>query len=318
MGDLIGVARLALETCLGVQPGEEVLVVTDDLLKEIGEGFYLAAKELEAEAVLLVMKPQEISGVEPPGVVAEAMKGAGVVVIPTTESLSHTRARRAANKGGARIATLPGASMEMLVRALNVDYEKMAGECNSFSQLLTKCKEVFLTTAAGTSLSFSLAGRKGESDTGLYTEPGNFGNLPAGEAFIAPVEGTAEGVLVIDGSLSGWGLLEEPLTLQIREGKAVAASGGRAAAWLDEIWHHYGEPARNIAELGVGFNPSATITGKVLEDEKVKGTVHIALGDNMSMGGHVEAPVHLDGVITKPTLSFDKQIVMEQGRLVCF
>lgn len=315
---MIRVAGLALKTCLGVQSGEEVLVVTDDLLKDIGEGFYLAAKELEAEAVLLVMQPREISGAEPPDVVAEAMKKAGVVVIPTSRSLSHTRARRAANEMGARIATLPGASVEMLVRALNVDYEQMAAECNFFSQLLTQSEEVLLTTAAGTNLSFSLAGRKGDPDTGIYTEPGSFGNLPAGEACIAPVEGTAEGVLVIDGSLAGWGLLEEPLTLQIRQGKAVAASGGRAAVWLDEIWDQYGEPARNIAELGVGFNPNATITGKVLEDEKVKGTVHIAVGDNMSMGGHVEAPVHLDGVITKPTLSLDRRIVMEQGRLICF
>lgn len=318
MDDLIRVAGLALKTCLGIQPGEEVLVVTDDLLKDIGEGFYLAAKELEAEAVLIVMQPQEISGVEPPSVVAEAMKNAGVVVIPTSESLSHTRARRAANKEGARIATLPGATVKMLVRALDVDYKQMVAECNSCAQLLTQAEQVLLTTAAGTNLSFSLTGRKGDPDTGIYTEPGSFGNLPAGEACTAPLEGTAEGVLVIDGSLAGWGLLEEPLTLEIRQGKAVAASGGRAAAWLEKVWDRYGDPARNIAELGVGFNPKATITGKVLEDEKVKGTVHIALGDNMSMGGHVEAPVHLDGVITKPTLSLDKQIIMEEGGLVCF
>lgn len=316
MEELIRVARLALETCLGVQPGEEVLVVTDDVLRKIGEGFYLAAKELEAEVVLLFMQPREISGMEPPVVVAEAMKAARVAVIPTSRSLSHTRARRAANERGARIATLPGATVEMLVRSLNVDYGEMAKECTRFSQLLTDSAEVLLTTPSGTHLSFSIAGRRGDPDMGIYTEPGSFGNLPAGEACIAPVEGTAEGVLVIDGSLAGWGLLDEPVTLQIKQGQAIEARGGRAAAWLEDVWRRYGSPARNIAELGVGFNPSAIITGKVLEDEKVRGTVHIALGDNMSMGGHNEAPVHLDGVIRWPTLLLDNRIVMDRGNPV--
>jgi leucyl aminopeptidase (aminopeptidase T) len=313
MKELIGAARLALKTCLGVRPGEDVLVVTDDALRDVGEGFYLAAKEIGAEAVLLTMRPREISGAEPPAVVAEAMKAARVVVVPTSKSLSHTRARRAATEKGARIATLPGATKEMLVRALNVDYQEMAGECTRFAGMLTDGAEALLTSPSGTHLSFSIAGRRGYPDAGIYTGPGSFGNLPAGEACIAPVEGTAEGVLVIDGSLAGWGLLEEPLTLQIRGGQAVEARGGRAADWLVDVWRRYGEPARLVAELGVGFNPRAAVTGKVLEDEKAKGTAHIALGDNMSMDGHNEAPVHLDGVIRRPTLILDGRIVMDKG-----
>ncbi|WP_297199794.1 aminopeptidase [Thermanaeromonas sp.] len=309
MEELMRVVHLALNTCLAVKPGEEVLVVTDEPLEEIGKSFYRAARELGAEALLLSLPPLVKRG-EPPQGVAQAMQAAQVVVMPTSKSLSHTRARRQACQAGARIVSLPGATVEMLVRALDVDYEKMATECRYYAQLLTEGRRATLYTPAGTELTFSLEGRQGYVDSGLYTVSGSFGNLPAGEACIAPVEGTAEGILVIDGSLSGWGLLEEPLRLEVRRGEVVAVAGGRAAIWLEEQLNSYGRTARNIAELGIGLNPRAQLTGKVLEDEKVRGTVHIALGDNLSMGGKVEAPCHLDGVLLEPILEIDGQAIL--------
>lgn len=313
MTKLLKVAHLALQTCLAVKAGEQVLVVTDEPLQEIGESFYQAAKDAGAEALLLYMLPRANHGQEPPEAVAQAMKVAQVVVIPTSKSLSHTQARREACRAGARIATLPDATVDMLVRTLEVDYEKMAAECRHYAQILTEGSRVELYTPAGTELTFSLTGRQGYPDTGLYAAPGSFGNLPAGEASIAPVEETAEGILVVDAALAGWGVLEEPLRLQVRKGEVVEVAGGRAAAWLEKIFHRYGPAARNIAELGIGLNPRAQITGRVLEDEKVRGTVHIALGDNMSMGGRIEAPSHLDGVLLKPTLIIDGQTVLQEG-----
>jgi len=316
MQELFKVAHLALNTCLAVKPGEEVLIVTDEPLEEIGKTFYQAAKELKAQAQLIYMLPRANHGEEPPQAVAQAMQAAQVVVIPTSKSLSHTRARREACKKGARIASIPDSTPEMLIRALDVDYVAMARECEQYARFLSEGCRVYLSTPAGTELTFSIDGRQGYPDTGLYTAPGSFGNLPAGEASIAPVEGTAEGILVIDGALAGWGLLEDPVRLEVRGGEVVKVSGGDAAAWLEEILKRYGRPARNIAELGIGLNPKAQVTGKVLEDEKVRGTVHIALGDNMSMGGKVEAPSHLDGVLLKPTLEIDGVVILEEGRLI--
>ncbi|MEW8957876.1 MAG: aminopeptidase [Moorella sp. (in: firmicutes)] len=310
MPDLAAACRLALMECLGVRAGETVLVVTDTEMQPIGDAFFAAARELQAEVALITMIPRDNHGQEPPSAVAAAMGKSRVAVLATSRSLSHTRARREANAAGARIASLPGATADMLERTLSVDFKELAAVCEEYAALLTDGREVHLTTAAGTDLTFSIAGRKGHPDTGLYTRPGSFGNLPAGEAYVAPVEGTARGFLIIDGALAGIGILEKPLHIKVEEGRAVAVDGGREARLLEEIFAKYGPASRNIAELGIGLNPLARLTGNVLEDEKVRGTVHVALGDNSTFGGNVEAPSHLDGILLRPRLEIDGRHIL--------
>ncbi|MDN5343951.1 MAG: aminopeptidase [Clostridia bacterium] len=311
MPDLAQACRLALVECLAVTTGTTVLIVTDTDLEPLGAAFFQAARELEAETACLTMLSRDNHGQEPPGMVAAAMGQAQVAVLVTAKSLSHTRARREANIAGARIASLPGATADMLQRTLAVDYNTLAADCEHYAAILSGGHEVHLTTPAGTDLTFSIAGRQGHPDTGLYRQPGAFGNLPAGEAYIAPVEGTARGILVIDGALAGFGVLEQPLRIEVQGGQAVAVGGGREARLLEEtIFNRYGPASRNIAELGIGLNPRARLTGRVLEDEKVRGTVHIALGDNSTFGGRVEAPSHLDGILLQPRLVVDGQPVL--------
>ncbi|QGP91553.1 Thermophilic metalloprotease [Neomoorella glycerini] len=310
MPDLASACRLALAECLAVRAGDTVLVVTDTVLQTIGDAFFQAARELKAEAAIITMLPRDNHGQEPPAMVAAAMRQSQVAVLATSRSLSHTRARREANAAGARIASLPGATADMLERTLAVDYTALTADCEHYAAILTRGREVHLTTPAGTDLTFSIAGRQGHPDSGLYRQPGSFGNLPAGEAYIAPVEGTAAGLLVIDGALAGIGVLEKPLRLKVEAGQAVAVSGGREARLLEDIFTRYGPASRNIAELGIGLNPLARLTGNVLEDEKVRGTVHIALGDNSTFGGQVEAPSHLDGILLMPRLRVDGQQIL--------
>ncbi|WP_406677138.1 aminopeptidase [Moorella sp. ACPs] len=310
MPDLASACRLALMECLAVRAGEAVLVVTDTELQPVGEAFFEAARELKAEAAIITMLPRDNHGQEPPAVVAAAMRESQVAVLATSRSLSHTRARREANANGARIASLPGATVDMLERTLAVDYKALAADCEHYAAILTRGREVHLTTPAGTDLTFSIAGRQGHPDTGLYTRPGSFGNLPAGEAYVAPVEGTAQGLLVIDGALAGIGVLEKPLRIKVEAGQAVAVGGGREARLLEDIFTRYGPASRNIAELGIGLNPLARLTGNVLEDEKVRGTVHIALGDNSTFGGQIETPSHLDGILLQPRLRVDGQQIL--------
>lgn len=308
--DLPAACAKALTECLAVKKGERVLVITDTVLQEIGEAFFRAAVELETEGALMTMLPRANHGQEPPAMVAAAMKEAVVAVLVTSKSLSHTRARREANAAGSRIASLPGATADMLGRTLAVDYRALARDCEYYASLLSEGRGVHLTTPAGTDLTMSIEGRLGHPDNGVYSSPGEFGNLPAGEAYIAPLEGTAEGWLVIDGAMAGLGVLEEPLRLKVEKGRVVEVTGGRAAAVLEEIFNCCGPESRNIAELGLGLNPLAIITGNVLEDEKVRGTVHIALGDNSNFGGCVEVPCHLDGILLNPRLMIDGKQVL--------
>jgi leucyl aminopeptidase (aminopeptidase T) len=181
------------------------------------------------------------------------------------------------------------------------------------AEVLDRGKSARITSPLGSDLTFSIEGRTGEPDTGLYHAPGAFGNLPAGEAYLAPVEGTAEGKLVVDASMAGLGVLSSPITLVFKKGRVVSVDGP-GADQLRANWAAAGEGADWVAELGVGTNDAATITGKVLEDEKVYGTVHVALGNNAHFGGTNNVPYHADGVITHPTLEIDGRPIITNGQ----
>ena len=128
---------------------------------------------------------------------------------------------------------------------------------------------------------------------------GAFGNLPCGEGFIAPLEGTAEGTLVVDGSIAGIGRVAEPVALTVRDGHLTEANGADGARLLELLTEH-GPDGTNVAELGIGTNESAILTGNILEDEKILGTAHVAFGASAAIGGTVQVPVHLDCVVLRP------------------
>lgn len=316
MKSLHNAAKIVINDCMGIRPGEKVVVVADTPLKKLGEIFFEAAKSAQAEALLLVMLPRTSNGEEPPAAVAAALLETDAALLVTSKSLSHTRARKAANNKGTRIASLPGLTEEVMARTLSSGYEAIASRCILFAEKLSQGKEVHITTSLGTDLTFSIAGREGAADTGLLRVPGIFGNLPAGEAYVAPVEGTAQGKLVIDGSMSAIGLISEPILIKVGNGMAQEITGGKEAEKLNLLMEKHGPKARNIAELGIGLNPAAIITGVVIEDEKALGTIHIALGDNSTFGGKVEVDSHLDGIIKNPTLSIDGEILIDKGKIV--
>lgn len=308
-------ARTALVRCLQLKPEETLLVVCDPPCFDVGTALWEIGRGMCREAVMVQMSPREQNGNEPPDEVAGMFGKFDVAVMPTSKSLTHTQARRDACAKGTRIATLPGITIDSFERTMDADWEELNRETTAMADMLTKAQSVKITTAAGTDLTFDIDGRTAKADCGMIAEPGSYGNLPAGEAFLAPMEHTAQGVLVIDGSFPFAGILDTPLRLEIEDGFVVKASGHPCAAKLKEIFDTYGRNARNVAEFGVGTLPTARITGSILEDEKVKGTIHIAVGDNASMGGGVHVPVHFDGIVRRPDVFLDGQKWMVNGEL---
>lgn len=308
-------ARNAVKHCLAIQPKEKVLIITDEPLRKIGYYFFEAAKEAGADVVLTEIISRTRNGEEPPPTVAELMKLFEVLIIPTSKSLSHTKARREACEKGARCATLPGILADTMKRTLNADYSKIADRSNRVAQALQGGRIIHLRSKAGTDITFSMEGRNPHPDTGIVHNPGDFSNLPAGEAYLAPVEGTAQGVMVIDGAMAGVGKVKRPIKMRVKDGFVVEITGGSEAKKLQKLLEPVGQLAYNVAELGIGTNDKAKIIGSVLEDEKVLGTVHMAIGDNMSMGGKVSVPSHLDGIMMKPTLEVDGRVIMKDGIL---
>lgn len=311
-------ADTALESGLRIREGETILICTDSLLKKIGQAFHEAAVRRGNETIYVEITPREENGEDPPEPVIEAMKASDVVIAPTSKSLTHTPARRAACEAGARVATLPGITEETMTRCLAADLLKIAERTQAVAEILDDAKQVRITSPAGTDISFSIEGVKAIASKGLIHNPGEYGNLPSGEAYLMPVEGSAEGVFFVDGSMASIGSLidSEPLCIRVEKGMAIEISGGEPASQLTDRLEQAGSLSRNIAEFGVGTNDAAIITGSILEDEKVSGTIHLALGNNVSMGGSVDVPLHLDGLIMRPTVELDGKLLMKDGDLV--
>ncbi len=301
-----------LRTCLGIKGNENVLIVTDDAMLEVAAEVEKAAKELSGEIMVARMKPRTRHAEEPPAAIASAMKAADVVLIPTSKSLSHTDARKHACEAGARVASMPGITMAMLRGGgMTADYGVVKKISESIARRLTEAKSIRITSDAGTDFEASLVGRSGLADTGILTEKGAFGNLPAGEGFIAPLEGESKGRIVFDGSFAKEGLLRRPIKLVVEGGRVI----GRESSEEVREYLRY-KDADNVAEIGLGANPKAVLIGNVLEDEKVLGTVHVAIGDNHNFGGRTKAEVHLDGVMKSPTVLLDGEEIMRRGRLL--
>jgi leucyl aminopeptidase (aminopeptidase T) len=307
--------KTVVRKCMGISPGEDVLVVCNPVTEEIGALMRIEAQGDGADATLAVISERDSAAAEPPRAVAAAMAAADVVLAPTIQSLSHTAARKAATDAGVRIGTLPGVTEEMLTRLMAGDLEEIRRRGWAIVTGLNRSSEARITCPHGSDLRIGLEGRMGIVDAGELGNRGAFGNLPCGEGFIAPVEGTSNGTLVIDGSIADVGLLETPVELKIRDGHLVEASGEDGARLLELLTAH-GEDGTNVAELGIGTNEEAILTGNILEDEKILGTCHVAFGASRAIGGTVQVPVHLDCVVLEPTVELDGETIASGGDLL--
>ena len=224
-----------------------------------------------------------------------------VVIAMSNFSTSHTRFRRFLTTiGGTRYASMPLFDPDMFKGPMDVDWNMIAKRSERIAHLLTRANRAILTTPVGTEVTISIQGREGHADTGILTRKGSFGNLPAGEVYIAPVEGESEGRLVLEWSTVR--KLSPPVTLTVKEGKIVDMEGDREfVEYLRGIFNKYPEAAC-MAELGIGTNDRASRPDNILEAEKILGTTHIAFGDNTAFGGHNSVSFHEDYIFFRPTL----------------
>jgi leucyl aminopeptidase (aminopeptidase T) len=307
--------KTVVRQCMGISPGEDVLVVCNPVTEEIGALMRIEAQGDGADATLAVISERDSAAAEPPRAVAAAMAAADVVLAPTIQSLSHTAARKAASDAGVRIGSLPGVTEEMLGRLMTSDLAEIRRRGWAVVTALNRGTEARITCPHGSDLRIGLEGRNAIVDAGELGNRGAFGNLPCGEGFIAPVERTSEGTLVVDGSIASIGLLDTPISLTVREGHLVEATGEDGRQLMELLTVH-GEDGTNVAELGIGTNEEAILTGNILEDEKILGTCHVAFGASAAIGGTVQVPVHLDCVVLEPTVEIDGETIVRGGDLL--
>ena len=305
----------ALEEYLEVKQKEKVLLIFDKTTKDIATAFDLAASELNLKITLHEIEPTGGHAREPDDKTALLMKKYPVAIAPTLYSLTHTKAAINARKAGARVATLPGINSVVFEKGLKSDPDELEIAGHVWMNLLSGKHKVRVVTEAGTDITFLIGNYPVFNDCGCFFEAGSGGNLPAGEVYLAPNPGTGLGTIVVDGTIGGqpWDENTPPAKLVIENGSIKSFEGERGLI-LKETLEKAGPGAIRIAEFGIGTNLHLEMTGNLLGDEKVMGTVHFAFGNNVSMGGTNDVQVHIDCILLLPDVLIDNKQVMHRGK----
>ena len=310
-------ARLALKDYMGLEESETLLIIADPKMREIALSFYEAGNIIAKEAFYIEMRERELNGEEPPEQVADLMKSVDVVIAVTSKSLTHTNARRNASKIGVRVGTMPGITIETMIRCLNGNIDKVLDLTQRVNNAFQNVAKVKVLAKHGTNVSFDITNRKSVASTGILRNIGESGNLPSGEVYVAPIEESVNGVIAFDESIATLGVLTHPVYVEVKDGLITKISGrGGEARLFGKLVNRFGEKSKTVGEFGIGTNPYAKICGEILEDEKVLGTIHFAFGNNLSFGGTNDVQFHVDGLVSKPTVYFDDKIIMEDGKLL--
>ena len=308
-----------VEECALVKSGELALIVTDSDMLDIAKIIAIASRMKGAEVVISVMTPRRQHHEEPPSPIAEAMKKADVIFTPTTYSIAHAKATEDAMKLGVRVLLMTQYEEELLDSdaLIKADFKKLSANAERLAELFVGA-DARITSPAGTDLKFSIKGRKPNILRGIFSGSGKMEAPPDVEVNWAPIEGTTNGRIVIDGAISTFGLVDKPIEMLVQDGFVVPASirGGNWAQWLQENLKMANDSnAYNIGEIAFGLNPFARIGKYLIENEAVLGTGHIAVGSSAG-GGTIHTTIHVDMIYNKPTLEVDERLLIDNGQIL--
>lgn len=319
-------ARVAVEYCMGVKPGENVLIVTDTRISEypgaeaLNQAIMAASQAAGAEVHMIFYTPRGHPSDELPKITAAAMKSADAIFTNPTRSLTHTNAMRNARDAGARVIML-GAGDYILGDTLYRLFPSSVKEVEDMAILTRKVADthkgtVKITSPEGTDLTLEVGKLQVMCNTGICHEPGMLEVLPPGETAAGVTKGSAEGKVVFDGSIIPiYHPLEEPIICTVKKNFITRIEGGRDAQEYKKYLEDLNDPkVYNIAEFGLGTNPKCKLSGTPLEDERIFGAVHLGIGTNISFGGKIKSKTHTDGIILHPTVEINGEIIVEKGK----
>lgn len=247
-------------------------------------------------------------------------------------------------EGKMRAFWSPGITPDSFARAVPIDYGVLRADCRRLVQALKNAHAIRVTAPSGTDLIVGVKGRLPKSDDGDFRKLGSAGNIPSGEVYVSPALGSTNGTIAFDGSIAlndGEIVIRKPIMVEVEDGFAKKITGSSEANLLRKSIRlgernsrrmaasgelkaseakKYEKNASAIGELGIGLNRRARIVANMLEDEKVYGTCHFAIGSNYD--GDADALTHLDGLVKSPTIAVmgknrgKEKLIMVDGRLV--
>jgi len=315
-------AKNIVENCMTIKKGERIQVWVDDDTFALGNILVKEINDLGA-IPLLVVFPDSIRPIHqyPDILFSTARKTDAIITILSRiyhdEHTANLSAFPIFLESGVRWAFTFDSSMEIMENDMTADFKEIDELSEKVANILNKGKCIKVNTRIGTDISFSIEGRPGHKDGGLITNKGDFGNLPGGEAYIAPIETSANGTVIYDGTIPHIGRIEKPIEVIFENGRIQSISGGSEAEKLKSLISDI-QGADVIAEFGIGTNPVSKLRGNLITDEKVLGTAHIAVGDNkrIPIGGTNECELHIDGIFLEPTITVDGATIMKDGNFL--
>lgn len=312
-------AMKTMTQCAAVKPGENVVIACDTNKLRLAEVLAAAAYAVGGVPTIVAFPPTGAHGAQVPKPVVGACAKSDVFFLPTSWSMTHTDARIEASRNGARGATMCEVTEDCLCTGgILGDYEAADRLGRTIGAVLAKASTIRMTSPSGTDLRARISNRPVQYETGIFREPGSFAALPDSELNISPIEGTAQGVIVGNVRLMGYGVIrDEPVTIEVNDGMVGAIRGGKAAEYLEHTLNAFRDPsARNLAEFAVGLNPKCRSYATNLEDLGKLGFGHHGIGSNYAIGGNVKAPCHIDVIYSEASLEIDGRAVLDRGKLL--
>lgn len=310
-------AMKAMNQCAAVKPGENVVIACDTNKMRLAEALAAAAYAVGGVPTIAAFPPTGAHGRQVPKAVVGACARSDVFFLPTSWSMTHTDARVEAIKNGARGSTMCEVTEDCLCTGgILADFEENDRLARKLGAIIARGRTIRVTSSAGTELQAEIGGRPVQYETGLFREPGQFAALPNSEVNISPVEGTAEGTIVADVRVMGYGVTrDEPVTIRVQQGEVAEINGDKAAEYLRNTLESFNDRlAYNLAEFAIGLNPFCRAYATNLEDLGKLGFAHNGIGSNYAIGGSILAPCHIDVIYSNATLEIDGQVILDEGR----
>lgn len=312
-------ARKVVSLLGAVRAESQVLVLYDLYTAHNVEPLAIALSEIGAGFHLMQIEGSPRHGRQLSKIAEEAMKASDLVIGLTRANIAHTQARQEATRAGVGVIVLPESHQPdfFLAEGWEADFVGLRPKIESLAALFTQARTARVTSPHGTDVTMSIEGRRGRALHGFA----NTTDISAGyclESSLAPVEGSAEGIIVVNASIPGVSLIrDEPVRIRMEEGRAVAIEGGVEARMFSDLLRSFNDPlVYNLGELGVGMNPRCSLDGTMLSDESVYGSIQLALGTSAYIGGTVKAAAHYDTILTDATLELDGKVVLRGSELL--
>lgn len=294
------------------------LILCDPKTRSIADAFVKMGLQQKMNISLLEIPELSNHGAEPPEYAAEKMQASTLIVSLCGFSLAHSKARIRAAEKGARFLSLPLYTWSLLDDpCVHINFQSHAQQVRNFANAFTNGKKIHVTTNAGTDITMRIDDRIGNFCPGFVEKPGDLGSPPDIEANVSPIEDSANGIVIIDGSITHpfFGLVEKPVKLTVKNGKICEFASERSdyVEKLNQLFGPLDSKRRVLAECGVGLNPAAKLTGIMLTDEGALGYLHFGFGANHTVGGLNEVDFHLDFVFHAATLMLDSKMIIDSG-----